>query len=60
MRFLASKTPLVLLILYTAALLYGTLMPFRFTEHPLRDTKHSRRQVEWVPFTRLRLTQSVL
>ena len=47
------KMPLVLLVLYSIPLLYGTLTPFRFTWHPGRDRANGRSQVEWIPFTRL-------
>ena len=48
-----SKTPLWLLVLYTAVLLCGTFWPFRFTWHPGRDGTDVSRQVEWIPFTHL-------
>jgi glycopeptide antibiotics resistance protein len=47
-----SKTPFLLLVLYTGVLLYGTLWPFRFTWHPGRDQMSSRRRIEWIPFSR--------
>ena len=47
------KVPLVLLVLYSIPLLYGTLAPFRFTWHPGRERANRRSQVEWIPFTRL-------
>jgi glycopeptide antibiotics resistance protein len=50
MRFLCSKLPLLLLILYVGVLLYGTLTPFRFTWNPGRDKMNPRRQIEWIPF----------
>jgi len=52
MRSLWSRTPLLLLILYSGVLLYGTLIPFSFTWHPGREQVNSRRRAEWVPFTR--------
>jgi len=45
--------PLALLVLYSIPLLYGTLAPFRFTWHPGRERVSRKRQVEWIPFTRL-------
>jgi glycopeptide antibiotics resistance protein len=52
LRSLSPRTLRLLLVLYIGALLFGTLMPFRFTEHPGRDKKHSRHRVEWIPFSR--------
>ena len=51
-RVRKSYIPL-LLVLYSGALLYGTLEPFGFALHPGRDSMSGQRQVEWIPFTHL-------
>jgi glycopeptide antibiotics resistance protein len=51
--------PLVLLVLYSIPLLYGTLTPFRFTWYPRRDRMVGRSRVEWIPFTHLCPTHGI-
>ncbi len=48
-----SRTPLLLLVLCTGVIMCGTFWPFSFTWHPGREGMEVRRQVEWIPFTRL-------
>ena len=53
MRPPGFRTPLLLLALCTGVIMYGTFRPFGFTLHPGRERMEVRRQVEWIPFTRL-------